>query len=69
MAFPKDSQGGPLDENVTTEELNNVLKSVKNGKSTGMDMINSEMWKCGGTLLHKAVVNLFNTILKYGVFP
>ncbi len=65
----KDRQEGPLDENGTTDEINNVLKSVKNGKSTGMDMINNEMWKCGGTLLHKAVVHLFNTILKYGVYP
>ncbi len=65
----KDSQGRPLDENVTTEELNKVLKSVKNGKSTAMDMINKEMWKCGGTLLHKAVVHMFNTKLKYGVYP
>ncbi len=31
--------------------------------------INNEMWKCGGTLLHKAVVHMFNIILKYGVYP
>ncbi len=65
----KDSQEGPQDENVTTEELNKVLKGVINGKSTAMDMINNEMWKCGGTLLHKAVVHMFNIILKYGVYP
>ncbi len=26
------------------------------------------MWKFGGTLLHNAVVHMFNTILKYGVY-
>ena len=39
------------------------------GKSTGPDLINNEMLKYGGDLLHEGILHLFNVTLKSGEYP
>jgi hypothetical protein len=60
---------GPLDYDITLQELKSTLRSVKNGKSTGPDKISNEMIINGGDNLHNAVVHMFNIIIKHGKYP
>lgn len=45
------------------KKLTEALKATKNWKATGLDEINAELWKYGGTLLHLRL-HLFNTSWK-----
>jgi hypothetical protein len=44
------------------EELNETLKISKNRKSPGLDTINTELFKYGGSKLKEFVLGLFNKI-------
>ena len=50
-------------------ELSIHLQKAKNGKSTGPDLINNEMLKYGGDLLHEGILHLLNVILQSGEYP
>ena len=58
-----------LDHTIQLGELNISLKKAQNGKSTGPDLINNEMLKHGGDLLHQGLLHLFNVILTSGKYP
>ncbi len=47
---------------ITEEELDEALKKMKNGKSTGSDGIVVELMKEGGTLLKNEILSLLNKI-------
>lgn len=64
----KDNQN-PLDFPITHEELAQKLKTLKPKKSCGFDSIRSEMLKNCNAELQRAVLKLFNIILKWGYFP
>ena len=58
-----------LNSNITTEEVLKAAKSLKNGKAGGPDGILNEMLKISFIYSITAYVNLFNTILKSGIYP
>jgi hypothetical protein len=58
-----------LNSNITTEEVLKAAKSLKNGKAGGPDGILNEMLKISFIYSTTAYVNLFNTILKSGIYP
>ena len=58
-----------LNSNITTEEVLKAAKSLKNGKAGGPDGILNEMLKISCIYNTTAYVNLFNTILKSGIYP
>jgi hypothetical protein len=58
-----------LNSNITTEEVLKAAKSLKNGKAGGPDGILNEILKISFIYNTTAYVNLFNTILKSGIYP
>jgi potassium voltage-gated channel Eag-related subfamily H protein 8 len=58
-----------LNSNITTEEVLKAAKSLQNGKAGGPDGILNEMLKISFIYSTTAYVNLFNTILKSGIYP
>lgn len=58
-----------LNDPITISEIKTVIKSLKNNKSTGPDMISYEMLKHGQSILLPALAKLFNTILNTKHFP
>ena len=55
--------------NITEDEFNVILKSLKNGKAPGWDCITAEHIKYGGNRLHKCICLLFKLIIKYECIP
>lgn len=60
---------GPLDFEITIDELNNTLKTLKNNKSPGPDKIRNEMFKDGDLVFQQTLLHVFNVILKSGKYP
>ena len=58
-----------LEEDFTLQEVKEVIKSLKNGKAKGVDMIPHEAVKNGSVSLVKAVVKLFNLVKEKGKVP
>jgi hypothetical protein len=58
-----------LNSNITTEEVLKAAKSLKNGNAGGPDGILNEMLEISCIYNTTAYVNLFNTILKSGIYP
>lgn len=54
---------------ISTQELEQALKNMKNGKTPGQDKITAEMVKIGGHSLQKAVLLLLNKCLQEGMIP
>jgi len=57
------SEGMDDNEDITIEELNEVLKHAKNRKSCGLDNLPMELWKSGGNELKIHLLELFNKII------
>ena len=53
----------------TCEEIGKAVKSLKNGKSSGIDNINAELIKYAGKETHEAIAEIYNETAKSGVFP
>ena len=53
----------------TNEELIKALRNLKTRKSPGFDGIINEILKFGSHVLIEPLINLFNTVLKSGIFP
>ena len=51
------------------EELTESLKKTKNGKATGEDGINSELYKYTGEKFHIRLLNFFNNIYSQAYIP
>ena len=58
-----------LEEDFTVQEVKEVIKSLKNGKAKGVDLIPHEAVKNGSTSLVEAVVKLFNLVKEKGKVP
>ena len=58
-----------LDFSITEKEIGNVIISLKNGKSSGPDLIKNEMIKHGHHYLVKPLQKLFNLVLNSGYYP
>lgn len=56
-------------EEVTSEEMDNVLKRISNGKAPGLDGIKREMVKRGWSSLRTMMVVILNRMFKGGIFP
>ena len=51
------------------KEIKQALATLKNKKSTGIDLIRNEFLKFGSSILVLPIVNFFNRILQSGEFP
>ena len=58
-----------LDFYITPKEIVRAIKSLKNGKSTGLDRVSNEMLKSGQTQLLPLLNKLFNLVLNSGSYP
>ena len=58
-----------LDNRITDKEVLNTLRSLKNGKACGADLISNEMLKAGANLLLPVFTKIFNLSLSSGHFP
>ena len=59
---------GPIQE-ITAIEVEEAVKAMKNGKSTGPDGIPAEIWKACGEVGCKWLCKLFNEIIVSGQMP
>ena len=64
----ENTRGLGLDD-LTMDEMTEALKTIKNRKATGINGVNAEMWKYGGTMLHLRLLHLFNMCWKTGQVP
>jgi hypothetical protein len=58
-----------LDRSISIVEVENAISSLKSGKSTGSDLISTDMIKCFKLILVKPICHLYNIILDTGQFP
>ena len=58
-----------LNSDITAEEMMKAVKHLKNKKASGLDCISNEMIKASSSVLPNLYVDIFNTILRSGVFP
>ena len=58
-----------LDEPFSKQELISCVKNLKNNKASGFDLINNEMLKLSIGTMHSPIMLLFNTILKFNLYP
>ena len=58
-----------LDNPISLDEVEKAAKMLKYKKSPGPDRIRNEMLKTGIFYLKTSICNLFNLILKSGLFP
>ena len=52
-----------------TEEIRKAAKSLKNGKSPGIDNLNAELIKYGPEEVYKRIAEIFNEVAESGVCP
>ena len=64
-----DSLCSNMDEPFSKQELLSCVKNLKNNKATAFDLINNEMLKLSFETMHGPLVMLFNTILKFNLYP
>ena len=53
----------------TTEEIRIAVKSLKNGKSAGIDNLNSELIKYGPDIICEQIAEIFNETAETGEYP
>ena len=58
-----------LDADITEEELESCIRTLKCGKAVSEDLISNEFLKSSGQTLRKAILNIFNQCLEFGVYP
>ena len=58
-----------IESDVTTDEISNILKQLKRGKSPGPDGINNEHLIHSGNVIIKSICRLFNCIIEAGYVP
>jgi hypothetical protein len=58
-----------LDFTITESEVRMAIKTLKNGKSSGYDMIKNEMVKYGHNVLTKPLAKLFNLVMNSQYYP
>ena len=60
---------GPLDHQVSTEEIDKCINSLKDGKAAGSDCIINEMFKCTKDIIQQPFKLIFNKIVATGMWP
>ena len=60
---------GDLNNEISTDEIIEAIRSIRNGKTVSTDLISNEMLKNAVPILIKPLQKLFNLILKNGTFP
>lgn len=58
-----------LDAPISTDEVTNIIRSLKNNKAPGDEGFNAEFYKRYSELLSKPLMSTFNNILTSGSFP
>ena len=58
-----------LDDEISISDIKKHISKLKLNKSNGPDLISNEMLKYGKELLAASIQNLFNLILKTGIYP
>ena len=58
-----------LDFSIRDKEIIDAVKSLKNNKSSGIDSLLNEMFKCATEPLLKSLSKIFNLVLSTGSFP
>ena len=58
-----------LDEPFSKQELLSCVKKLKNNKASAFDLVNNEMLKLSFETMHSPIILLFNTILKFNLYP
>ena len=58
-----------LNRDFTLNEIEKLIKKLKNGKSCGVDNVINEYLKKCPTSMKNAIVSLFNLVLKSGIVP
>ena len=53
----------------TTEEIQKAIKSLKNNKSAGCDLLRSEHLKNAPEIIHEHIADLLNNVAETGEFP
>ena len=61
------AESGPLDQEITIEEIMDAKGILKPGKATGVDIINNEMILEALIMYPEAFQNVMNILLKQGV--
>ena len=63
-AYPPDcTDKGPLDYEITSEELENAKYILRNGKASGIDQVSNEMLMCVVEYKPNIIIRLFNYML------
>ena len=58
-----------LDNPITEQEISSAIRTLKQGKSPGLDHISNNMLKCGQLVLLPCIHKLFNNCLTHGIYP
>ena len=66
---PNSIDEGPLDHIITLDELLKASYTLKNGKSTGIDMISNEMLRCILENHPHVLLKLYNSTLQNNIIP
>ena len=61
-----ESDKKPLDKPITTTEVAQALKKIRNGRAVGPDGIPGELLKYGPVTLHASIANIFNQMFEEG---
>ncbi|KAL5272263.1 hypothetical protein ACHWQZ_G000471 [Mnemiopsis leidyi] len=58
-----------LDCDITLEELEGCLRTLRSGKAVSEDLISNEFLKSSGATMRSAILNIFNQCMEFGVYP
>lgn len=58
-----------LDHPILLHELSKQINALKNGKAVGIDYVSPEMLKNSTPLARKAILKLYNLVIRSGCFP
>ena len=67
--FNNDTYVDKLDKKIEPSEVLDCLKKLKNGKSSGHDLVINEILKHSSNVMAPLIVKLFNLILQHEYFP
>ena len=67
--YTETEQSSPLNQAITTNEVEQAINKLKFGKAVGVDLIPNEIMKCGRDALLTPMTTLFNKIMSSGLYP
>ena len=66
IIMPTTTKVGPLENPITTAEVSQAIRKLKNGRATGPDGIPGELLKYGPPSLHKNIADILNQMMEKG---